>query len=111
MYEQTVYRELFMALSHKYTRKLYRFLKEGHRIKFDPNPYYAGRIHYPKDDNMAEVILNPKTEVVSTLIHEALHHFYPDWSETQVLRMERSIVHSLSERQIRNIIKRLAESL
>jgi hypothetical protein len=41
-----------------------------------------------------------------TLIHEVLHYFYPDWSETKVLKEESKIVNALSVRQVQNILKR-----
>lgn len=58
-----------------------------------------------------QVFLNPRGEMFSTLIHEALHYMHPEWSETTVGREEIRIVNMLTDRQVRNIIKKFAEAL
>jgi hypothetical protein len=93
----------------RFTRKLYRFLDDGHKVEFRRMRTTRGLIfthEYP-----TRVSLDPRDNIISTLIHEALHYFYPEASETWVLRMESKIIHSLSERQIRNIIRRLAQNI
>lgn len=93
----------------RFTRKLYRFLDDGHKVEFRRMRSLRGWIvteHYP-----THVSLDPTDKIIPTLIHEALHYFHPQASETWVLRMEAKIVRSLSERQIRNIIRRLAKNI
>lgn len=93
----------------RFTRKLYRFLDDDHVVKFRHMRDLRGHIvtyTYP-----TQLHLDPRDNIISTLIHEALHYFYPEASESWVLRMESKIIHSLSERQVRNIIRRLAKNI
>lgn len=93
---------------HSFTRKLYRFLKSDHYLEFRKLKQYRGWIHH---EETPRVILDHRDKLISTLIHEVLHHLYPDASENRVLDMERAYINQLSDRQIRNIIKRFAEVL
>lgn len=102
-----------MSLTRKevqgYTRKLYRFLREGHSIEFKKLRLYRGFIHYTIFPVVVE--LDHRDKLFSTLLHEFLHYAHPTWSETKILEMERKLVNSLSPVQVKNIIKRLAEAL
>lgn len=93
----------------RFTRKLYRFLDAGHKVEFRRMRNTRGLIFI--HDFPTKVSLDPRDKIIPTLIHEALHYFYPQASETWVLRMESKIICSLSERQIRNIIRRLAQNI
>ena len=95
---------------HTYTRKLYRFLRDGHLIEFRKLRVYRGFIHFSASKS-TRVELDPRDRVLSTLIHEFLHYQHPDWSESKVLNMERKLINNLSSVQVRNIIKRLAEAI
>jgi len=96
----------------RYTKKLYRFLREGHAITFRKlHPSYRGFIHFYEGTPLAEVEVDHRERMFSTLLHEFLHYAHPDWSETRVLEMERKLVNALSQTQVKNIIKRLAEAL
>ncbi len=46
---------------------------------------------------------NEQTNVVSVTIHEALHWYYPDWSETKVLEIEKKIMHNMSKIQFKRL--------
>lgn len=93
----------------RFTRRLYRFLDAGHKVEFRRMKHTRGVIF--TRTNPTRVSLDPRANIIPTLIHEALHYFYPDATETWVLRMESTIVRGLSERQIRNIIRRLAQNI
>lgn len=93
----------------KYTRKLYRFLRGQPAIEFKKLRKNRGNIIWKSDGDDVIVELDHREEVVSTLIHEFLHYEHYDWTEEQVLCMEKEIVDSLSHRQVRNILKRLVE--
>jgi len=69
-----------------------------------------GEIHWP-ENGIVKIRLDPREEVVSTLIHEFLHHIHPVWSETDILKMEVSLMNALSPRQVKTIIRKLAESI
>lgn len=90
-----------------YTRKLYKFLGDGHYIKLRKLRILRGFIE--TDDNPTELVLDYRDKLVPTLLHEFLHYQHPDWSETRILKMESELVNSLTIRQVRNIIKRFAD--
>ena len=93
----------------RFTRKLYRFLDEGHEFKFRKMKYLRGHVY--THNFPTEVHLDFRENIISTLIHEALHYFYPDASETWVLTMEKRIVNQLTDRQVRNILRRWAQNI
>lgn len=96
---------------HSFTRKLYRFLKSDHYVELKKLRGFYGYILQSDSSSSAHIVLDPRDKLISTLIHEVLHYLYPDASETKVLEMERALINQLSERQIKNIIKRFAEAL
>lgn len=108
---------ILMALSKAETKyyisRLYKFLRNGHIIKFEKMRTYCGEILYNPNDKteLAEVRLDHRHKVISTLIHEFLHFNHPTWSESSILKLESAIINSLTDRQIKNIIKRFAEAL
>lgn len=91
-----------------FTRKVYKCLKDADFIIELANLrgvhgyYYHGKSH---------IQINPKKEVLSTLVHEFVHHFNPEWSETKVLKEESRIMARLSYRQMINLIIALGEAL
>ena len=46
-------------------------------------------------------------EIIPTLIHECIHHFHEDWSESKVEREERMIMATLSKKQAIKLLKTL----
>jgi hypothetical protein len=91
-----------------YTRKLYRFLDEGHRITFKRLRKYRGSIlthQFP-----TQLHLDYRNELIPTLIHESLHYFYPEKSEAWILEHEKIISNRLTERQVKNILKRFVNA-
>jgi hypothetical protein len=93
----------------RYITKLYRFLEQGHRITFRKMRKDRGSILveiYP-----TEIHLDPRDEVISTLVHETLHYFYPEASEEWILSMEDGIVKKLTHRQVRNIIRCMGNNI
>jgi hypothetical protein len=93
----------------RYTQRLYRFLADGHKISFRKMRNSRGHVYtniFP-----TEIWLDPRDEIISTLVHETLHYFYPEASEAWILRMESKIVAKLTPRQVRNILCRLADNI
>lgn len=113
LFAETVGMPLTRTDTDRYLRGLYRFLAGDHAIRFKKMRVYRGKIEYDDECRGAPsvVMLDPRDKIASTLIHEYLHYRHPDWSETDVLRMESSLVNSLTERQVRNLIKRFADAL
>lgn len=98
--------------THWYTHRLYKFLRdERHTIEFKKLREFRGYINYDVGDKNAHVVLDHRDKLIPTLIHEYLHYQHPEWTEEQVLKMEKLISNSLSKCQIRTIIKRFAEVL
>lgn len=94
---------------HAFTRKLYQFLRDEHSIKLAKHHIFYAQIVYPTNDEAAMVTLDYRRDILSCLIHEVLHFYYPEWSEKKVLRMESKMVNAISIRQARNILKALAK--
>lgn len=46
---------------------------------------------------------------LSTVIHECIHMIYSDLREREVLRMEKEVFELLTDRQLTNLLKRIAE--
>jgi len=63
------------------------------------------------DSGTDEITLDYRMDILPTLIHEYLHKWYIDKSETWVLQEERKIVSALSIRQARNIIYAFAVAI
>ena len=99
----------------RYTRKLYRFLDEGHRIDFKKMRNYVGELktgpYLELHEGPAQITLDHRMDVISTLIHESLHRFYPFATEEWICDMEKKIVNKITNRQVKNIIKRLGQNL
>lgn len=95
-----------------YTKRLYKFMRDGHRFEFTKHRGYRGMIWFDAGGEGINVVtLDHRENVISTLIHEVLHAIHDDWSETDILEMERKLINALSDRQIRNLIKRFADSI
>ena len=54
------------------------------------------------------IYLHPRQDILSTVIHEALHLLYEDWSENKVCRTEASICKGLSITQFKKILRLIA---
>lgn len=102
--------------AHRLTRKVIAFLREnedGWTIRLDPiagNVRLCRKLGFP-NTNIAgcvlwetqTIIADPRTDVLSTIIHECLHVLYPDAPELVVLSMERLCVRHLTRRQAEEI--------
>lgn len=61
-------------------------------------------------DEAAEVIfIDYRKEFIPTIIHEFLHKWHYEKSESWVLREEKRIMNSLTPRQVKNLLKVLVE--
>jgi len=64
---------------------------------------------YWYDSDLIEI--DYRKMLLPTLVHEYLHKWYPDKSETWVLQQEQIIMNALSTRQAKNILKRFSMAL
>ena len=98
-----------------FTRRTYRFLKE-HPEKLDLQKIRKkyGLKQPPCavcDKETKEIIIDYRHTLLGGLVHELLHVFHPEWSETTVLKMESAIINQLSTAQVKHLIKAFAEIL
>lgn len=91
-----------------FIRKLYRLLLNKPEI-FEIKKLSKVRGYCADDGSSIE--LDYRDEIISTLIHEALHYLHPDWSESKVLFHEKYLMHNFSKTQVKNIIKKFATAL
>lgn len=58
-----------------------------------------------------DIYIDPvKGNVVSSLVHEYLHLFYPDWTEERVLDEEETVVALLSDIQTKRLLKLIGDA-
>ena len=92
--------------SYRLTRRLYKLIRENaDHIKFRRLRGAYGL--YAANGDIT--IDHHRGCIIPTLIHEALHHWYPEWSETRVLQQEKKIMTSLTPQQVINIMKVLVD--
>lgn len=91
-----------------FVRKLYKLFKEKPHI-FHVKKLKKARGYCHLETEKIE--LDYRDEIISTLLHEALHFLYPEMSEEHVLKNEYELINRLSSRQVRNIIKRFGAIL
>jgi len=94
-------------ISYEFTRKIYKELKLFPEFIFKKMRGYSGEYDYSTD----EITLDYRKELLPTLIHEYLHKWNYDKSETWVLKQEKKIINALTPKQIRNILKLLGDSI
>lgn len=63
------------------------------------------------DESTEQIILDYRKEFIPTIIHEYLHKWYQNKSESWVRHEEKRIVNALSIAQIKNILKTVSSSL
>ena len=92
----------------KFVRELYKLFRDKPNI-FHVKKLKAARGYCHLETERIE--LDYRDEIISTLLHEAIHFLYPQMPEEQVLKNEHDLINTLTERQIRNIIKRFGSIL
>jgi len=91
-----------------FTRRLHYLLRHHqNRIIFQRIRGAYGYYDYETD----EITIDHRKDIISTLIHEALHKWHNDWPEGKVIAHERQIMNSLTPRMIKKIIRVIANNL
>jgi hypothetical protein len=91
---------------YKFTRRAYKLLKDEDFLwKFKRYSDVTGR-HY--GDGIG---LDPRRDIISTLVHEVLHDMYPDLDEPAIEGRERAMMVQLSHKQLINLLKGLSFAL
>jgi len=91
------------------TRRLYYLLRH-HQDRIEFKKLYGGIMGMYHEDT-DEIVIDFRRQIIPTLIHEALHKWHPDWSETKVCNRERWIMNHLTPKQIKNIFRVMANNL
>jgi len=92
-----------------FARRLYHLLRHHHdSIYFQK--LYGGVLGYYEFD-ADKIVIDHRKDIISVLIHEVLHKWHPDWSETRVGQKEKWIMNRLTPRQIKHIIKIMGNNL
>ena len=92
-----------------FVRKIYRLMDTRPEI-FKVKDLGNGTAGHCMDDG-SEIAVHYKHDLLSTLIHEVVHYYYPGWSERKVLRTEKYIINNITARQATNILKRFTQTL
>jgi hypothetical protein len=92
--------------------KMYRVLKDASvKVAINRKIEAFGCISWDDGGDTA-VDLNPnkavKGGIISTAIHELLHYTHYDWPEWMVNKKENEIYDNLSDKQLSNLIKKVA---
>jgi len=103
--------------AHRLTRKVIEFLRDnedGWEIRLYP---ISGNVRLCRGlgfgtSNIAGCVLwdrnliiaDPRTDVLSTIVHECLHVLYPDAPELVILGMEKECVRHLTRNQAERIL-------
>lgn len=96
-----------------FTRQVYKVLKK-HPEKFTLKKLrgeYGYYIREIEENNIIEVAVDYRYDLLSSLIHECLHHIHPDWCESKVLINEKNLINQLTTKQATNLFKRFASIL
>ena len=105
-------------INHRQYRKtnVYPFLNKMYTIfKTKPCVFVLKKMRIQGDYDYIEdedvISIDFRKELISTLIHEVLHHIHPTWKEQQVKREEHKIMNSVSVQQVKHILKRFVQTL
>ena len=61
--------------------------------------------------NGDQVIIDPRGQVLPTLIHECLHIAYPSWDEKKVSQIEKNLTDNLSAKQWMNLLIKFSNKI
>ena len=94
--------------TYTFTKQLYNFLREHpDSITFKKLRNMCG--YYDAENE--EIIIDFRSDIVATLVHEISHHVHPYWCETKLQQKERQVMSCLTSTQCTNIIIALGMSL
>lgn len=100
-----------------FLRKMYRvFEQDAHKfqlVKMESGKHgeYAAYDHKDGTKELEYIKIDYRKEFIPTLIHEIIHFLHMDKSETWVIQREKLVMASLSERQIKNILKKFGSHI
>ena len=99
----------------KHKAKQYNLYGVSHKvyktIREDPQAIIIRKIRRPVvgvcDYENDTISIDYRGEILSTLIHECLHKWYPDKSEGWVISQEKKIMNNITQKQAKNLLRAL----
>ena len=61
--------------------------------------------------NGDQVVIDPRGQVLPTLIHECLHIAYPNWDEKKVSQIEKKLTDNLSAKQWMSLLIKFSNKI
>jgi len=55
-----------------------------------------------------QAVIDPRGQLLPTLIHECLHMLYQSWPEDKVVKTEETLVKNMSAKQFQNLLIKLS---
>ena len=83
--------------------------------KLDESEIILKKIHNKKihayTDLVDSYVVDPRKDFISSIIHEILHLIYPYKCETYINRLERKYMNSITTKQIKHLLIKIANKL
>lgn len=95
---------------YRITHQIYSFLEKGETKIIWKNLHNECFYGYC-DEESDDIVIDPRKELLSTVVHEILHKIHDYWTETKVRQWERKIMNALTPKQVTHLIKVIAKSL
>ena len=95
-------------LLHKVMSRLYADMRENGNVIFKKLHGKVGTFDWHGDETIE---IDYRKDILPTIIHEFLHKWNPEKSESWVIKEESRIINSLSVKQVKNFIRVLAETI
>lgn len=97
---------------YRLTSKIYKYLRENRCEigKLRPIGKYFQTGYYLDSEDGPKIVVDYRFEILTTLVHECIHHFHIDWKEERVLKEEHIVMALLSKKQAKNLIKAFART-
>ena len=61
--------------------------------------------------NGDQIVLDPRGQLLPTLLHECLHLAYPNWDEKKVSQIEKNLTDNLSAKQWMNLLIKFSNKI
>ena len=96
-------------------RRIYKHLDNRElSVKLDSDLHSLGMLS-ADGEGYDTLTIDPRAggvkNLIRTVLHECLHWVYDDKSETDIVRLEAQMFKQLSDRQLRNFLKRIVDNL
>lgn len=87
--------------AYRMVSRIYKEIRNNQHIAFKKLRGCQGEYDFCGD----EITIDYRREVLPTLIHEFIHKWHPEKSESWVLKMERFVIQHLSPSQAKHLLR------